>query len=158
MDQELDQASRKYVFSSYIVFSAFNALSQAPNLDVGKLKHISSQFRVEIGMLLSDLYTIEQVMTETEASDELSRLCDALMEFSRIFHLCEILCLSDDADNYISVILWLQVQLILLYHILSPLCLDLPTDCRLSIISEEYFTIKESAVAFIQRRKFSCIF
>ena len=109
MEEELDQASRKYVFSSYKVFYE---LQQAQNFKQNfKLKHFSDHFKNDIGCFLSDLYIIEQEIIDTEAKEELSRLCDDFMEFSRIFHLFEILCLDNNTVNekYVDVVLWLQV-------------------------------------------------
>ena len=103
----LDEASRKYVFSTYKVFSF---LAQAQTVD--KLKQLSLQFRDEAGMLIHDLLSIHQVVDpQDRSSDDLSRIIDMTIDFTRLFHLSEILCLSDSTTSYINVILWLQASL-----------------------------------------------
>ena len=118
--KSLNEASRKYVFSSYRTYHQLQSSSHLQHHEYGSisindLRNKSVSFRDDLGVFISELLLIENSFRD-DASQEskmhLTEHIDMIIEFTRLFHLVEILCLqiTHDGENpgYFNVLRWLQ--------------------------------------------------
>ena len=122
----LNEAARKYVFSSYRTFHQLHSSSyqryqsqEQGSITISDLRNKSISFRDDLGVFISELLLIENSMqydgemsSHSKMKTQLTRQIDMIIEFTRLFHMTEILCfqISKDDDNsgYMNVLRWLQ--------------------------------------------------
>ena len=116
----LNEASRKYVFSSYRTYHQLQSSShlhhqEYASISINDLRSKSVSFRDDLGVFISELLLIENSMQDDVSHQSkilLTKRIDIIIEFTRLFHLTEILCLqvTNDGENpgYYNVLRWLQ--------------------------------------------------
>ena len=112
----LSEASRKYVFNSYRLFSELQSDLSDPEIPLEKLKFTSENFRLALNDFIQDLLFIEENIYNEESI--LPNKIDIIIEFTRLSHLIEIMLLNNPNERYFYIIKWLQViKIIVLIYI-----------------------------------------